>query len=141
MSKIKEILDSFEDFELAFLFRYRLDTYMQDTKQIIIEYIRNKGLSDDKINNLISKQLNLPPVKTGEKRCSRCKSNKFVIDKVPTDNDATLYYVPLLEGGKLKELISCEVCGLIFIDSNAEVVNLKGEGLFSFFNILFNKFR
>lgn len=80
MDNVEEYLSQFEDFELAFFWRYKLDTYMEETQKEIMDYLKKRSLDEAKMKVLIEEysQKSFPD---HELRCPRCKSKKLVVHK------------------------------------------------------------
>lgn len=53
MDNVEEYLSQFEDFELAFFWRYKLDTYMEETQKEIMDYLKKRSLDEAKMKVLI----------------------------------------------------------------------------------------
>jgi len=139
MSRITEILSSFENWELAYFYKYKYDTYLDSTKEKIYNYIfKERGLTKSQIQDLI-KQQETTVFDDYEDRCPNCKSNKLSTDQVEwniplfeagsEDEYATLYE---LHTGKryLKDKITCNVCGYAVTDPNNRSLKKKTFGLF-----------
>jgi rubredoxin len=129
MKPIEDILSTFTDTELAYLFKYQINTYLFETKTKIRNYIFiDRGLQPKELEELILKNRNIK-IPNDNKHCPRCKSNKIRIDK--TDWAIPLYkagaedeYAMLYEmqTGQTyyKDKITCNVCGYILYDPNNE---------------------
>ncbi len=94
--KIERFLDSLENFELAFLFKYNLDSYLEDSSNKIKRYIKERGLTNAEIEFLINEYKN-KEFNDSKARCSRCHSDKVQI----TFNENNSNYQ-----------LHCNVCGL-----------------------------
>ena len=124
-SRLKDILDSYEDFELAFLSKYKLHTYMDGTKKSIEKYIADHGLTESGIDQLID-QVQSVSFEDDHERCSRCKSRKIRSEKVEWHDTAFKAgysdEIATLDGlsGKatFKDQVVCDVCGLWIEDPN-----------------------
>jgi len=122
MSRLTEILSTYEDFELAYLVKYKLDSYMKERQEIVFEHIKTRGLTPEKLKSLISQYDQKKPWDT-KKRCPRCKSAKLQSRKVVPkmgnrgkyDEAANLRY----EQSKVEETI-CMVCGFMVDNPNGE---------------------
>ena len=122
MSKLEKILSSYEDFELAYLVKYKLDSYMKERQEIVFEHIKSRGLTPDKLKSLVS-QYDHKELWDTKKRCPRCKSAKLqsrmVVPKTGNrgmyDEAANLRY----EQSKVEETI-CMVCGFMVDNPNGE---------------------
>ena len=140
---LEDKLDTFEDFELAFLYKYQLPTYLADTQQKIRDYIfLKRNLSQEQIENLINENRNRKFVDDKE-RCPRCKSDKIRAEKVEVWN--TTYGHPMADAlesisqkQKLKDHIICNVCGYVLDDPNESSV-LSFKRLINSFLSIFSK--
>ncbi|WP_428088905.1 hypothetical protein [Candidatus Pollutiaquabacter sp.] len=94
--KLIQYLDSLENFELAFLYKYNLDSHLEDTANIIRKYIEDKGLTDDKREALIN-EYKIKRHKDNITRCSRCHSAKVQTTLI---RNSSIYQM------------RCNVCGL-----------------------------
>jgi|688.fasta_scaffold1059156_1 hypothetical protein len=121
--KLKHILDSYEDFELAFLSKYNLNTYTDQTIQSIKKYIHSRGLTESKINELIelTNQTVFPDYHS---RCPRCKSNKIRTENIEYSNTTSSDTATILDGmnGTISARIRqiCNVCEYYISDPNNE---------------------
>lgn len=125
-SKLISILDTYEDFELAFLSRYKLSSYMKGTRDSILQYMLSRELTPEKIELLIQKTSNTDFPNDVE-RCQRCKSSKLRTDNVEYYNTAAGTFAndaAAIDGltGKAtyKNQIICEICDLHISDPNYE---------------------
>jgi hypothetical protein len=82
MSRIRTYLQSLKDFELAFLSKYKLHTYMKGTRNKITQEIEERNLSNSDRDALI-KSVEFNPNNEG---CPRCNSSKIRTDKVDATN-------------------------------------------------------
>ena len=127
MNRITKFLAELDDYELAYFVKFKLETYMPDTQSQIKNYISDKGLTQQQIEQLIATN---PKRKSenGKIRCQRCSSDKIRTDKVEWTDTA---YRPgfadeiaTLDGlnGKAtyKDQIVCNVCGFWIKDPNFE---------------------
>ena len=149
MSRILDFLNTLDDHELAFLARYKKDSYMKPTREIISEYLLKRNLSASKIDHLIA---NNPKSKLNDERerCPRCYSDKIRKDKVEWTNTgggiglddeiATWDGV----GGRVtyKNEVICNVCGYWLIDPNQEKpLPTKRKVLYGIWDFLLAVFR
>jgi hypothetical protein len=81
MSEITKLLDTYEDFEIAFLFKYKIDTYLPKTQNIIKSYIKDRR----KIKHFY-RQSKKHKFEDGKERCPRCKTDKIYSGKVEWTN-------------------------------------------------------
>ena len=138
MSIIVKVLEKFEDWELAYFHKYKLNSYVAETQEKISTYILNvRGLKINSIDTLIenhsSKEIN-----DQKERCPRCKTDKLRTDKVnwaiplfhagAEDELAMLYEI---KTGKtyFKDKITCDVCGFLIEDPNNRTLKEKVFGV------------
>ena len=122
MSKLEKVLSTYEDFELAYLVKYKLDSYMKERQEIVFEHIKSRGLTPDILKSLVS-QYDHKELWDNKKRCPRCKSAKLQSRRVSPktgkggmyDEAAGLRY----EESKVEETI-CLVCGFMVDNPNGE---------------------
>lgn len=121
MDNIEEYLSQFEDFELAFFWKYKLDTYMEDTQNEIKAYLRERNLDDAKMNTLIEvySHKSFPE---SELRCPRCKSEKLIVNKEGAfssadTNDMVNDLLDYKDMGSGSIDCECAVCGFYFSPS------------------------
>lgn len=81
MNRVKKFLTELDDYELAYFAKYRLPTYLPETQSEIKEYIATKGLTESKIEQLVSVNPKRKS-KKGQQRCPRCSSDKIRTEKV-----------------------------------------------------------
>lgn len=127
MDRIINFLSELDEFELAYFAKFRLSTYMKGTQLKVNEYLKNKNLTENRIEQLISEN---PKSKLldNKKRCPRCYSDKILKENVEwTDTSNHCGYsdeIAVLDGlsGKAtyKEQIICNVCGYWITDPNNE---------------------
>jgi hypothetical protein len=85
MGKREEFINLLDKYELAFLYKYKIDTYMSDTQDYIKEIMTKKGVFEEIVDDLIeekaqkAKELNLGG-------CQRCHSDKFFYFETIHDN-------------------------------------------------------
>ena len=118
--KLKNILDTYDDSELAFLFKYKIDTYLEETKQSVQEYIKQRNLTETKINQLI-KDVNKKNYNDNDKRCPRCKSLKTRTQEVElwrTNQYSPEAHDGLIGKATYKDEVVCNVCGYWIKDPN-----------------------
>lgn len=119
--RLKETLDQYEDFELAFLYRYKIETYTKGTRDSVVSYIRDRRLTDAKIDALVS-ELEFSKCDDRKIRCTRCTSTKLRIQDVAWDNPSYSSWETMdalfMKRAALKEQIECTVCGNWVKDPN-----------------------
>ena len=122
MSKLEKTLSSYEDFELAYLVKYKLDSYMKERQEIVFEHIKSRGLTPDKLKSLVS-QYDCIALWDSKKRCPRCKSSKLQSRMVvPKSGNRGMYDAAAnlrFEESKIEETI-CLVCGFMVNNPNGE---------------------
>jgi len=120
MDHIESYLDQFADFELAFFYKYRLETYMEETQNLIKTYIKKRNLDETKMKALVEEYANMK-FPDNELRCPRCKSQKLDVHKGSSFGFTTLDPIKYIEeligykdinSGKIS--FTCKVCDLDF---------------------------
>lgn len=121
MNNVEEYLGQFEDFELAFFWKYKLDTYMEDTEKEIKCYLNKRKLDEARMNSLINEysQYTFPD---DELRCPRCKSKKITIAKEKAFGSLDTHklvneLIDYKDIGSGKIDCGCQVCGFFFSPS------------------------
>lgn len=129
--RLKQILDTYEDFELAFLYKYNLKTYLKETEAFVKNYIQKRGLTDDKIQQLIDETSKIA-IDSNTNKCARCKSSKIINlneELINTSFDRNSSgYVQALDGAVGRAVFTekkiCSVCGFVIQDFNESNNNL-----------------
>lgn len=127
MTRIKRFLTELDDYELAYFAKFKLKTYMPETQSEIKKHLEEKGLTETKIEKLIS----INPKRKSENgkiRCSRCSSDKIRTEKVEwTDTISRAGYsdeIASIDGingrATYKDQVICNVCGFWIKDPNGE---------------------
>ena len=49
---LQEILQQYEDFELAFLVKYKYESYLENSKKAVDNELKKRGLSKEKLEQL-----------------------------------------------------------------------------------------
>jgi hypothetical protein len=126
--KLRNILDSYEDFELANLSRYKLNSYMDKTYLEIKNYIQERGLTETKINELI-KSAHQITYSDNHVRCPRCKSNKIRSENIEWSNTSSSDTATILDGlnggatYRIRQI--CNICEYYISDPNNESLTSK----------------
>jgi predicted Zn-ribbon and HTH transcriptional regulator len=130
MNNLEKKLSSYEDFELAYLVKYKLDSYMNERQEIVFKHIKSRGLTPDKLKSLVS-QYDRKELWDTKKRCPRCKSSKLQSRKVvPKSGNRGMYDAAAnlrFEESKVEETI-CMVCGFMVDNPNGENWNRPALG-------------
>lgn len=118
MDNIEEYLSQFEDFELAFFCKYKLETYMDESQNSIRAYIKKRNLDEEKMKAL-TEQYSNKKFPDGDLRCSKCKSKRLDIHKEKSFSFTSLNSIKYIEELiRYKDINSgnisftCNVCGL-----------------------------
>lgn len=77
MDNIENYLDQFEDFELAFFYKYKLNTYLEETQSRIKAFLKRRNLDETKMERLIA-EYSHRSFSDNELRCPRCTSKKLI---------------------------------------------------------------
>ncbi len=125
MNRVNKFLKELDDYELAYFAKYRLTTYLPETQSKIKEYLAKKGLTESKIEQLISVNPKRQS-KKGKQRCPRCSSDKIRNEKVEwTDTSNRIGFddeIAALDGlngeATYKNQVICNVCGFWIKDPN-----------------------
>lgn len=122
MPTLEEKLSGYEDFELAFMYRYQLSSYMPETQRRVVAYLVQRGINEKRVDELI-RDVSLN-THIEEDICPRCRTKKIEIRKV--DLKYNKYPDPLVmrgnhvvEGSYAEEIV-CMVCGFWISDPNKE---------------------
>src|SRR6056297_2981847 len=78
MSRTDQLISSLKDFELAFLKKYKLKSYLKPTQDKVIREIQRRRLFDRELEKLIQ-QKEYDPENTG---CPRCDSHKIRTEQI-----------------------------------------------------------
>lgn len=142
MKNLEEILKEYEDFELAFLIKFKYDSYLEHSQKAINTELQRRNLTQTKILSLQHEYLG-KVVNDGMLHCPRCFSTKIIVDSVDYWNnfsDSPSDRIVALDGLSGKETnknkMTCVVCDYVISDPNAgNWVNFK-----SFIKKLFKKY-
>lgn len=127
MTRVKQFLTELDDYELAYFAKFKLKTYMPDTQSEIRKYIADKGMTEQRIENLIATNPKRE-TKNGKVRCPRCSSDKIRTEKIEwTDTKKRAHFgdeIATLDGidGKAtyKDQVVCNVCEFWIKNPNFE---------------------
>jgi len=127
MSRVKKFLNDLDDYELAYFAKFKVKTYMPKTQSEIKKFISDKGLNEQRIEQLIAINPKRESV-DGKIRCPRCSTDKVRTEKVEwtdTENQAGFAdEIAVIDGfsGKAtyKDQVICNVCGFWIKDPNFE---------------------
>lgn len=122
MSKLTSFVESLEDFELSFLYYYRLEEYMHRSQEIIKKEIKKRKISNELMKKLIREKINVPfdPNNTSI-QCSYCKSFHYhTKTSQHTEDRLANIYDALGAGRPVKYITSktCSICGKPFTENN-----------------------
>lgn len=120
MSSLTDKLLKFEDFELAFVLRYRGSQYTKQTRDGILEEIKKRGLSDVDLDDLINEKLSIKGDINNHNICPRCSSEKIItnrqlfIARGEADGFTEGINEMMGEAPKYQSTFECAVCGWDF---------------------------
>lgn len=134
MSRITEFLESLNDAELSFLFKYKYPSYLDNSQIQILKEIEKRNLTPTDQENYIRKY-EFNPGNTG---CPRCNSAKSISQQVQFYN--TSKEKGLDNSMKYTEIRDCAVCGYNLYDGNEKPAGSLGIWN-AITNILFRKLR
>ncbi|SNR60757.1 hypothetical protein SAMN06265371_106216 [Lutibacter agarilyticus] len=140
MSKIDKYLSDFDDYELAFFAKYKLDTYLKNSQEKIKKILFKRGLTEYRIEKLIEENPKSKLIDEKE-RCPRCYSDKIRRDKVKYTNESSGGSFGILikaynsnnEKVTYKNEVICNVCGFWLKDPNNEKPKMNITRLMSTF--------
>lgn len=119
-------LAELEDFELAFIFHYKIDSYMPKTKGMILKEIKKRGLSESSLNSLRTEK-ELEGYVTTDKCCPRCKSFNFSYFEENYFNSSGIYNIGNEKVSGVYTAKICNICG--FDLRRSYKVPTKNKGL------------
>ena len=136
MGRVHDFLTTLDDYELAYFVKYKRSTYLKETQEKITLFVANRGISEEKIEQLIEQN---PESKlTDHKdRCPRCYSDKLRRDKVEWRmtagrkglQDEAAAMDGFIDRATYKERVVCNVCGFWLKDPNLERKNIWWQRL------------
>lgn len=143
MSRTDEFISSLEDFELAFLKKYKLKTYLKPTQDKVLQEIEKRRLFDRELEKLIHQKEHNP----GNTGCPRCNSNKIRTERIELTNGSAggggakiaLVGAAMGSGHDLTSKgtrVTCLVCGFVLKDEDG-----KSSTLRRFFKSLIRKLK
>jgi rubredoxin len=142
MNRTDQFISSLEDFELAFLKKYKLKSNLKPTQDKILQEISSRRFLDRELDKMIESRENNPE-NTG---CPRCDSNKIRTDQIDLVGGSGAGGYKIAYSGAAKasghdltakgKRMVCEICGFILQDDNERNSPLK-----SFFTRLIQKFK
>ena len=106
--RLSVFLELLEDYELAFFYKYRFNSFMEGSRNKILKEFEKRNIRIDSIDEIIRKHIN-DNIEKNSNACPRCKSLKYY-----TVNDKKL---KIFKGFSYdKELIKyiCQVCGYTY---------------------------
>ncbi|MEZ5013977.1 MAG: hypothetical protein R2794_06765 [Chitinophagales bacterium] len=120
MNRILELLQEYEDFELAFLVKYKLHAYLPETGKMIQAYIASRGMNEKRIRELIA-EYTTKKFEDDHLRCPRCKSKKRIVEDIVFYNTdkRTSMDVWFDHPVKVKQ-VKCQVCEYLIKNPNSE---------------------
>lgn len=114
MSKRDEFIKSLNKYELAYLFAYKFDEYMEGTQKTIKGAMTSAGISEGDVVGLIEESKAVT-IDDGKQRCRRCNSDKFFFFETDVTNRSSLE-IKLDDKSFSNEMLKdvnqeCSVCG------------------------------
>lgn len=116
MSRIADFLSSLNDVELSFLYKYKFQTYLEESQRLIEKELVKRGLDKLKIADYI-KQFEFNPSNNG---CPRCNSVNTVSQNVQFYN--TNKYSGMDNTMRYTSVTDCVVCGFNLFDGNEKPI-------------------
>ncbi len=127
-------LSELKDFELAFLFYYRLGTYMPTTKELIINEIKKRHLSEQQLL-LMKDAKEAITTSSNDSCCPRCKSTNFSFLEESYYNSTGKYNFTSDAQLGIYSVKNCNICGFDF--RSTYQIPSKNKG---FLKLIFGKF-
>ena len=125
MKNTIDILSEFNDFELANFAKFKMESYLVETQDVIKEYLIKRKITEDRIELLIAENIKRKIIDNKE-RCPKCHSDKLRIEKAEWTKTINQFSgddeIASIDGfvGKVtyKDEVECNVCGFIIKDPN-----------------------
>ena len=125
MKNTIDILSEFNDFELANFAKFKMESYLVETQDVIKAYLIKRKITEDRIELLIAENIKRKIIDNKE-RCPKCHSDKLRIEKVEWTKTINQFSgddeIASIDGfvGKVtyKDEVECNVCGFIIKDPN-----------------------
>lgn len=144
MGRVRDFLTGLDDYELAHFVKFKRSTYLQETQEKINIFIADRGITEEKIEELIAQNPESKLLDDHE-RCPRCYSDKLRRDKVEWTktaarsglDDEAATFDGFIDRATYKEQIVCNVCGFWLKDPNLEKKRPWWHGLADFFTDVF----
>lgn len=115
MSKVEAFLSQLQDFELAFLYKYKYPSYLDESQLLIRKEIEKRGLTDDAMKNHV-RQYEFNHSNSG---CPRCNSLQNISQTVEFNNTNQYTGLDGLAGRtRYTSVVECAVCGWKLSDGN-----------------------
>ena len=146
MGRVYDFLSALDDHELAYFARFKQSTYLMETREKISSYLVERGLTEERIEQLIEQN---PEEKLTDdlERCPRCYSDKLRSDKVEWRmtagrkglQDEAASIDGIIGRAAYKERVVCNVCGFWLKDPNQERNKPWWESVSDFLVDLFSR--
>lgn len=118
MSKTAAFLESLNDIELSFLYKYRYQSYLAHSQSLVQKEIQRRGLTDEMMDeHVILTEFN--KMNTG---CTRCNSSKRLTKEVERYAGMNTDFI---DSDTHTTDIECVVCGYTIYSGNNELTNLR----------------
>ena len=125
MSRVITFLYKFDDCELAYFKRYKLSSYLPETQKEILDYLIERGITENETQQLIAHNTKTK-LTDNKERCPRCFSDKLREEKVEwmeTSNGfsfskESISLKKFAGEAHYKTKKSCNVCGYGVTDPN-----------------------
>jgi len=80
MSKVKNFISNLNDNELASFYHFRFNSFMKNSKKIILDELKSRNIKEYQIDKYLPKlNKKIEQDVSAEKICPKCYSNKFYI--------------------------------------------------------------
>ena len=111
---IKKTIENYNDIELAFFAKYRLNTYMPETQTIIKNEVKKRNFDIDKINRIVENIEFNSRIELGKNQCPRCFSKRlFPIEEEKFNETKSSAIDPnsYRTDVKKEKVLICQICG------------------------------
>ena len=93
MSNFRSLIKTYENYELSFLWKYRYQSLLSFTREILDQEIAERGLTEEKMNMMVRGKEFSVPYDPDYYQCLRCTSRRSHIQKVEQYNGQKMSYL------------------------------------------------
>lgn len=115
---LRNVLSTYEEHELAYMYHYLYPSYSQISRDTIDSFLEEKSLTPEILDD-IREALERRHLKYGDDQCPRCGSYKLSVQQEELWNTTRAGgYDGLIGKSETVEKITCQVCGFVISDPN-----------------------